>query len=494
MSMQRTSVDNASFDLSPRNKDVGDVFLSPEYSDNIGSSPNLETETPVLDLDNPRDFRSADKDDYEQEIKYLRNMVRMLSEKERNLEIQLLEYYGLKEQETAVLELQNQLKINKMEAKIFTRRIESLQSENQRLEAQVSDHARVIAELEAARSKIKVFKRKLRQDAEQSREQILSLQKRVSRLQEQELKAAATNQDSESNLQRLKVLEVEAEELREANRRLQLENSQLSQKLQSTKILADSDNPEAETSEMMNNLREENQKLTNQNEKLKAQKFTDVEELMYLRWVNACLRYELKNNKPRAGKRSRDLSKTLSPRSEARAKKLVLEYAKAEATIADKGKTNNTDSDCDQWLNSSPQPSIAIDYSSGDNSSTSKPVNKTKFFKKLRKLLRGKDTSKTDEDAESPTSKSSSTTSLDIPRGSTKDPEKFRRNSDFGSYGFKRLMSGKDDDLESPVETQKFYQDSDSILKSDLFKFSEVLKQPAPKPGKGKIQKAASIK
>ncbi|KAK8592572.1 hypothetical protein V6N13_063145 [Hibiscus sabdariffa] len=496
MSMQRTSVDNGSFDLSPSKQHVGDVFLSPEYSDNVGTSPKLETDTRMLDLDDPRGFRRAGKDDYEQEIKYLRNMVRMLSERERNLEIQLLEYYGLKEQETVVLELQNQLKINKMEAKFFTHKIESLQSENQRLEAQVSDRARVIEELEAARTKIKVFKKKLRQDAEQSREQILSLQKRVARLQEQELKTAATNQDSKSNLQNPKVLEMEAEELRESNRRLQMENSELSQKLQPSQIFAGSvsDNPEQTeaTNVMMNNLRQENQELTKQIEKLKAEKFTDVEELVYMRWINACLRHELKQYQPRAGKTARDLSESLSPRSEERAKKLILEYAKAEGCIGDKGMINNPDFDYDQWLHSSPQNSIATDYSSGENSS--KPANKTKFFKKLRRLLRGKDMSKTDEDVESmtPTSRSPSAASLDIPR-STKDPEKFRRNSDFGSYGFKRLMSGKDE-LDLSIETPKSFQDSDAILKSDLIKFAEVLKQPAPRPGKGKIQKAASIK
>ncbi|KAA3457254.1 protein CHUP1, chloroplastic-like [Gossypium australe] len=495
MSMQRTSVD-ASVDLSPSNKHGEDVFLLPEFSDNVGTSLKLQTETARLELDTSTTSRSAEKDDYEQEIKYLRNMVRMLSERERNLELQLLEYYGLKEQEAAVFELQNQLKINKMEAKLFNHKIESLQSENQRLEAQVVDHARVMAELETAKSKIKLFKKKLKQEAEQNREQILSLQKKVARFQEQELKVSANNQDAESNLQRVKALEIEGDELRKFNMRLQMENSELSHKLQSTQILANSvfDHSEVEAlNEMSNHLREENQALTKQIEQLRAEKFTDVEELVYLRWINACLRYELKNYQPLAGRTvARDLSKGLSPRSEEKAKKLVLEYAKADGGIGDKGIINHMDFDCDQWFHSSSQTSFATDDSSCDNSSSaSKPTNKIKFFKKLRRLLRGKDnTSKAEEDADSPTSNCSS---VDIPRwrslnlDQTKEAEKFRRNSDFSSYGFKRLISGKDDDLESPVEPPRLYQDADSILK-----FAEVLKQPTP--AKGKIpKKAASI-
>lgn len=50
----------------------------------------------------------------------------------------------------------------------------------------------------------------------------------------------------------------------------------------------------------------------------------------------------------------------------------------------------------------------------------------------------------------------------------------------------------KDDDPKSMVEPPKVYQYVDSILKSDLLKFAEALKQPTP--SKGKIpKKVASI-
>ena len=263
--MQQTSVDNASVGLSPSIRHGEDVFLLPEFNDLVeefdfsasaGASPKQEVETLRSDLDTSRTFRSAEKDDYEQEIKHLRNMVRVLRQRERNLEDQLLEYYGLKEQETANLEIQNRLKINNMEAKLFTLKIESLQSEKQRLEGQVAGRAKVVAELESARSIIKVLRKKLRNEAEQNREQILNLQKRVARLQEQELKAPGNNQDIESKLLRLKVLEGEAEELRESNRRLQIENSELAQKLESNQMLANSvlEDPEVVNSFLVNPL------------------------------------------------------------------------------------------------------------------------------------------------------------------------------------------------------------------------------------------------
>ncbi|KAF2301099.1 hypothetical protein GH714_020064 [Hevea brasiliensis] len=138
----------------------------------------------------------------------------------------------------------------------------------------------------------------LRSEAEQSKEQILTLKKRVNLLQEQELKAAATDSEIQLKLQKLKDLEAEAEKLRESNFRLHLENSELARQLGSTQILANSvlEDPEVEElRELSNRLRQENADLAKEVERLQAGRCTDLEELVYLRWINACLRYELRN-------------------------------------------------------------------------------------------------------------------------------------------------------------------------------------------------------
>ncbi|KAL9678569.1 hypothetical protein QQ045_016415 [Rhodiola kirilowii] len=62
------------------------------------------------------------------------------------------------------------LKLNGMEAQLFAIKTESLQADNRRLEAQVADCSRVVGELEASRTKIKMLKRKLRLEAEQSKQ------------------------------------------------------------------------------------------------------------------------------------------------------------------------------------------------------------------------------------------------------------------------------------------------------------------------------------
>jgi hypothetical protein len=75
-------------------------------------------------------------------------------------------------------------------------------------------------------------------------------------------------------------------------------------------------------------LRHANEDLARQVEGLQNDRFAEVEELVYLRWVNACLRYELRNYQAPEGQVSAlDLSKNLSPRSQEKAKRLMLQYA-----------------------------------------------------------------------------------------------------------------------------------------------------------------------
>ncbi|KAJ0576414.1 putative protein CHUP1 [Helianthus annuus] len=353
------------------------------------------TEIVRANSESPKGYSHAEKDTHEQEIKSLRNTVKFLKERESNLEIKLLEYYGLKEQETVVMELQNRLKVNNVEAKLFSLKIESLQADNKRLEAQMTDYKKVVMDLEAARTKIKMLKKKLKSEAEQNKKQILDLHQRVQKMQEDENKhVRKIDPEIESELNKLKCLEAEVLELRKSNDVLQLEKIELAHRLDCVQILATSVLEYAESEkakEESQTLKKQNDDLTKQLETLEADKCADVEELVYLRWINACLRYELRNYQPGPGKTTaRDLSKNLSPKSEEKAKQLILEYANKE----DQGLINLQEIDSDRWSNS--QASI-ISFSDFDESCVedSLPHNKkNKFFGKLMRILRGKDKDK----------------------------------------------------------------------------------------------------
>ncbi|KAI4355564.1 hypothetical protein L6164_004324 [Bauhinia variegata] len=476
--------------LSPSCKTVeNDELLLPEFNDIlkdvdfggsiVGNALKKDVELPKPKGEPPKAYVNPEKDEPEQEIRHLKHMIRMLQERERSLEVQLLEYCGLREQETAVMELQNRLKISNVEAKMFSLKIETLQSENRRLGVQVADHAKLVTELEAARAKVKLLKKKLRYEAEQNKEQIKTLQQKVAKLQEQESKAAASDRDIQIQLQKLKDLESAAEELRKSNLGLEIDNSELAQRLDSTQILAHAvlESPEVDAlRKESERLKQENENLEKEIELLKSSRCSDVEELVYLRWINACLRYELRNYQPVEGKTlARDLSESLSPMSEKKAKQLVLEYANSEGA-GERG-MSIVDFDSDQW--SSSQNSFHTDSADGDdlscvdNSSATRTntSTKVKFINKLKKLVSSISTGNDAMVTPSPIS----TTSLDLQRfTSSKDAGRNNTDgTDSASSKIFRIIRPNSEDFRYGLDP---FPGSLGLEKIELEKYAEALK------------------
>lgn len=265
-------------------------------------------------------------------------------------------------------------------------------------------------------------------------------------------------------------------------------------------------------------LRHKNKDLEEEIGQLQAHRYSDAEELVYLKWINACLRYELRNYHPPDGKTvARDLSKTLSPKSEEKAKRLILEYANTEG-MGGKG-IHIMEFDFDQW--SSSQASVfsdsgELDDSSVDNSSATKTNSsiKTKLFSKLGKIIRGKDghdnhvlsveKSESLKYGDSPrcssiisrgsyagteghgsrrlaTPQGSSRPSLDLHgfrslrEVNIKDIDSVHKYSDVGSSsGYKRFFLGRES-ADLALKSQ-LDGDSDTTEKSELVKYAEVLK------------------
>ncbi|KAL8113767.1 protein CHUP1, chloroplastic [Apium graveolens] len=398
--------DNSPSGLSPSGKSTEEKegILLPEFDEILKEfdisatkvripDKHVEVEPLISATESPTGYNVVNVDEQEKEIKNLRNLVNTLKIRESALEDKLLEYYGLKEQESAVMELRNRLKISNTEAKLFTLKIESLQAENKQLEAQVTNYRKVVADLEAAKAQIKLLTRKLRSEAEQNKEQILSLKQRVTKMQEQKPVTAKSNADVHSMLQKIKVMEEKIEELRKSNYNMQLENQSLDPQYRVNLV---QDNEEVGTLKAeIQHLRKQNEDLTKEIEQLQEDRCADVEELVYLRWINACLRYELRNYQPSQGQTAaRDLSRTLSPKSEEKAKQLILEYADKEGL--DGRGINGTEIDLDHSPSSRDSyvsdPGY-LDDSSVDHSFTTTTKNnrssRRKIFAGLIKLLRG---------------------------------------------------------------------------------------------------------
>ncbi|GLT34510.1 hypothetical protein SLA2020_090190 [Shorea laevis] len=327
------------------------------------------------------------------ELERLRNLIKELEEREVKLEGELLEYYGLKEQELDIVELQRQLKIKTVEINMLNITINSLQTERKKLQEEIAQGASVKKELEVARNKIKELQRQIQLDSNQTKAQLLFLKQQVSGLQAKEEEAIKKDAEVEKKLKAVKELEVEVMELRRKNKELQHEKRELTVKLDAAheKISALSNMTESEivakAREEVSNLRHTNEDLLKQVEGLQMNRFSEVEELVYLRWVNACLRYELRNYQAPPGKTSaRDLSKSLSPKSQEKAKRLMLDYAGSERGQGD------TDIESNFSHPSSPGSedldNASIDSSNSRHSSLNK---KPSLIQKLKKWGKSKD-------------------------------------------------------------------------------------------------------
>ncbi|OAY71860.1 Protein CHUP1, chloroplastic [Ananas comosus] len=346
----------------------------------------------------------------EQEIMRLRNLVESLSQRQRELEMEMLENYGLKEREAATKELENRLKISSVEAKFLTLKVESLQDENQRLKNQILEFEGLKNKLESMKAKIKLLKKQLKLDGEEARARMAELKNRIDVLAEKENKDEEEKTELESKLARLTQLDEEAAKLRKMNSRLEEENLELARKLESFKI------PEEDILEEAIRLREANENLSKEIERLRSNQCRDIEELVYLRWINACLRYELRNFQPPPGKISaRDLNKIPSHRSEEKAKQLILEYSNSACNI----------DTC-----SSSQESPCGFTTAKRSSGSEKPP---KLYSKLKKLVCGTSRSsgrKIASAGQSPTMWSSSERAEASPTSFTVDDEFTRKSFD----------------------------------------------------------------
>jgi chromosome segregation ATPase len=165
------------------------------------------------------------------ELERLRQLVKELEEREVKLEGELLEYYGLKEQESDIVELQRQLKIKTVEIDMLNITISSLQAERKKLQEELTHVSSAKKELEVARNKIKELQRQMQLEANQTKGQLLLLKQQVSGLQVKEETAARNDADIEKKLKAVNDLEVTVVELKRKNKELQFEKRELTVKL-----------------------------------------------------------------------------------------------------------------------------------------------------------------------------------------------------------------------------------------------------------------------
>ena len=223
-----SSIFNRANDSQP---DIDDEDILPEFEDLLSGEIEYPLPTDKFDREEKEKIYETEMANNASELERLRNLVKELEEREVKLEGELLEYYGLKEQESDITELQRQLKIKTVEIDMLNITINSLQAESKKPQEEIAHEASVKKELEVARNKIKELQRQIQLDANQTKAQLLFLKQQVSGLQAKEQEAIKNDAEVEKKLKVVKELEMEVMELRRKNKELQHEKRELTVEL-----------------------------------------------------------------------------------------------------------------------------------------------------------------------------------------------------------------------------------------------------------------------
>jgi hypothetical protein len=237
----------------------------------------------------------------------------MTKQKVSMLETQCQE---LHEKDVEILELKSHLEVVE------------LQQKNQALEISMSDNLK--NKLNEAHAKVE----ELRTNMEQANGELLLMKQKVSMLETRcEEEKSKKDMDIQSNMYFLQEMEGEVVGLRHTNKELEQQKIELTERLLAVEIKLthhfemEKEDHDAKPKENIVALRHVNEDLIKQVEGLQSSRFSEVEELVYLRWVNACLRHELRNHQTTLARVSAlDLNKSSSPESVEKAKQLMLEY------------------------------------------------------------------------------------------------------------------------------------------------------------------------
>ncbi|PIA43492.1 hypothetical protein AQUCO_01900114v1 [Aquilegia coerulea] len=265
-----------------------------EGIDTISSLPCIEEEhmEDAQIMNSLATFRIQYRRNSEEEIFDLMNQVRGLKDRERDLERKFIWYCGLKEQELAFMKLQNMLALEQAHIEFLRMTMESKEAENRRFDLIVVGYLRVVRQLENTVLEKGLLQKKVKKLLRMTRKyfNVISQQTAVLRGRETEI---LTNQEELQGKAHVIVgLNDEIMALKRFVDDLQDEKKELAEKLELAETSASSVSKKGPEETIV----DDHDQLVAELEQLKAERAAEAEELVYLRWINACFRHELTRN------------------------------------------------------------------------------------------------------------------------------------------------------------------------------------------------------
>ncbi|KAI3746285.1 hypothetical protein L6452_08712 [Arctium lappa] len=208
-----------------------------------------------------------------EEIFALRSKTKELQELEREIEDRFFRFIELKDQEHALIEVQNSLLMEKERTEFLEREVSSMEIENKKFDEMVTEYLKALEEVESLRFENGFLRRKVKKMRG-------SMRKRNSKIEAQEVELKG-----KENV--IGEFEREVEEMRVMIGLLKDEKNEVLSKLD------DAENVVSSKAEAEQILVENHNQVVNELERLKKDRTAEVKELIYLRWCHACLKHEL---------------------------------------------------------------------------------------------------------------------------------------------------------------------------------------------------------
>ncbi|KAK3010122.1 hypothetical protein RJ639_010721 [Escallonia herrerae] len=224
----------------------------------------------------------------EEEIEGLNTQIEVFREREWKLEKRFLCYQELKEQELVLAEFLHGLVLEIDRVEFLDRELSSIEAENKRFEGMVGEYLNVLEQLECSRMKNGLLHRKVQKLLRKFKERSRALEGQSLQIEVTEAEVLRSHEEIERRAATINGLEDEIDKLKTVVTRLQEEKSELINQLEMA-----AENPASSKIEAGGVALEDYYQLLNQLEQLQKDRNAEFNELIYLRWCNACLRHEL---------------------------------------------------------------------------------------------------------------------------------------------------------------------------------------------------------
>nr|XP_043633812.1 protein CHUP1, chloroplastic [Erigeron canadensis] len=228
-----------------------------------------------------------DPNHLKEHISSLKSKILELQELEKEIEVRFFRFIDLKDQEYALMEIQNSLCMEKERAEFMKREASSIEAENKKFDEMVMEYLKAVGELETLRLENGLLQRREKKLLKKSRESSRLIKKQKLKIEAQEAQMLINEADSKRKEIVIEGFEHEVEEIRgvinalldeknEVLHKLEIAENSLSFKIEAERILKENHN-----------------QAVKELENLKKDRAGELKELIYLRWCHACLKHEL---------------------------------------------------------------------------------------------------------------------------------------------------------------------------------------------------------